>query len=106
MPMFAAEFEPAERDNRRRSPRKAAAMDAEMDRGGLTRALCRVLDISVHGARLQTYTSLRQGTNILLRFPKVGEVAARVVWATDFAAGCQFQTPLPPEAFEILAPLT
>ncbi|MEJ8630254.1 hypothetical protein P0F65_11155 [Sphingomonas sp. I4] len=35
-----------------------------------------------------------------------GEVAADVVWATDFAAGCQFQTPLAPEAFEILAPLT
>lgn len=104
--MFAAEFEPVELDNRRRSQRAATALDAEMDRRGLARALCRVLDISIHGARLQTYTSLRQGSDILLRFPKVGEVPARVVWATEFAAGCQFQTPLAPEAFAILAPLT
>ncbi|KTT71646.1 PilZ domain-containing protein [Sphingomonas sanguinis] len=104
--MFAAEFEPAEDTNRRRALRKAAALDTEMDRGGLSRALCRVLDISVHGARLQTYTSLRRGSDIWLRLPQVGEVAAHVVWATDFAAGCQFEKPLAPEAFEILAPLT
>jgi hypothetical protein len=103
--MFAAEFEPAHPDTRR-SPRATTALDADLDRGGLARALCRVLDISVQGARLQTYTSLSRGSRILLRLPQVGEVAADVVWATDFAAGCQFQTPLAPEAFEILAPLT
>lgn len=81
-------------------------MDTDMDRGGLARALCRVLDISIHGAKLQTYTALRRGSDIWLRLPQVGEVTARVVWATDFAAGCQFQTPLAPEAFEILAPMT
>ena len=40
-----------------------------------------------------------------LRLPKVGQVIARVVWATDFAAGCQFHTPLDQESFAILAPL-
>ena len=102
--MFAAEFEPAEFSGRRRSPRSSVNIDADMDRGGLARALCKVLDISIHGAKLQTYTALRRGSTIWLRLPQVGAVAARVVWATDFAAGCQFQTPLAPDAFESLAP--
>ncbi|WP_343527667.1 PilZ domain-containing protein [Sphingomonas sp.] len=103
--MFAAEFEPAEYPCRRRSAQTSVAIDADMDRGGLARALCRVLDISVHGARLQTYTALRRGSTIWLRLPKVGEVTARIIWATDFSAGCQFQTPLAPEAYESLPPL-
>lgn len=104
--MFAAEFEPAQIPTRRRSPRAAVARDAEADPGGLARALCRVLDISVHGVRLQTYTALHRGMNIWLRLPQVGQVSARVVWADDFAAGCRFQEPLAREAFEYLAPLT
>ena len=104
--MFAAEFEPAELANRRRAPRAAVALDTDMARGGLDRALCRVTDISVQGARLQTYTELKRGLKIWLRLPKVGEVTARIVWAKDFAAGCHFDTPLTREDFEYLAPLT
>ncbi|WP_322966160.1 PilZ domain-containing protein [Sphingomonas fuzhouensis] len=104
--MFAAEFEPAGFTNRRRSPRATTALDTDMGRGGLDRALCRVTDISIHGARLQTYTELRRGSKIWLRLPHVGEIEAKVVWAADFAAGCHFQTPLTRAAFEILAPLT
>ncbi|MET4896758.1 PilZ domain-containing protein [Sphingomonadaceae bacterium jetA1] len=100
--MFAAEFEPAEIPTRR----AARAADSEYDQGGLARALCRVLDISLHGVRLQTYTALHRGMNIWLRLPQVGQVSARVVWADDFAAGCQFQEPLAREDFEHLAPLT
>lgn len=104
--MFAAEFEPAEFANRRRSPRTATALETDLGRGGLDRALCRVTDISTTGARLQTYTELRRGLKIWLRLPHVGEVEAKIVWASDFSAGCHFQTPLTPEAFGILAPMT
>jgi len=104
--MFAAEFQPVEGSNRRRSARAAVALDTELARGGLDRALCRVTDISIHGARLQTYTELRRGTKIWLRLPHVGEIEAKIVWATDFAAGCHFQNPLTREAFDILAPMT
>ena len=101
--MFAAEFEPLEPPSRRRSRRAAVAVEAEYESDGMTRALCKVLDISAHGARLQTYTELQCGMTIGLRLPKIGQVIARVVWATDFAAGCQFHTPLDQESFAILA---
>lgn len=86
--MFAAEFEPAELANRRRAPRASVALDTDMARGGLDRALCRVTDISVQGARLQTYTELKRGLKIWLRLPKVGK------WRH---ASCGRRT-LPPDA--------
>lgn len=103
--MFAAEFEPAQLDGRRRSPRAPVSLDARIGRGGLDRALCRVVDLSIHGARLQTYSPMKLGSMIWLTLPIVGPVAAKVVWSDDFVAGCQFQDPLTPEMFESLLEL-
>ena len=99
---FAAEFEPAVGLGRRRSVRAPVSLDAKIGRGGLDRALCRVVDLSQHGARLQTYSSLRTGQDIWLTLPKVGHCAANIVWANDFEAGLQFHIPLTEEAFEML----
>ncbi|MBX9796393.1 PilZ domain-containing protein [Sphingomonas sp.] len=100
--MFAAEFEPAEPNGRRRSPRAPVSLDAKIGRGGLDRALCKVVDISRHGARLQTYSGLRSGSMIWLTLPVVGPVAANVVWADDFVCGCQFQDPIAEDQFNAL----
>ena len=82
--------------------RAPVSLDARIGRGGLDRALCKVTDLSTHGARLQTYSELRAGVMIWLALPKIGHVAARVVWADDFEAGLEFQDPLSAEDFEIL----
>ncbi|WP_188054954.1 MULTISPECIES: PilZ domain-containing protein [unclassified Sphingosinithalassobacter] len=100
--MFAAEVEPAEGLGRRRSSRAPVSLDARIGRGGLDRALCKVTDLSMHGARLQTYSALKAGSMVWLTLPNVGHCAARVVWADDFEAGCEFRNPLPVEAFEAL----
>ncbi len=99
--MFAAEFEPAVM-TRRRSPRAPVSLDARLGRGGLERALCKVVDLSMHGARLQTYSGLRQGATIWLTLPQVGPIAADVMWADDFLAGCQLHEPLAPAAYKRL----
>jgi hypothetical protein len=99
---FAAEFEPAESLGRRRTPRSPVSLDARVGRGGLDRALCRVTDLSINGARLQTYSELRPAAMMWLTLPGVGHCAARVVWAHDFEAGVEFHTPLRPEEFDIL----
>ncbi len=91
--MFAAEMEPAQLD-RRRSVRAPVSLDATLGRGGLGRALCKVVNVSVHGARLQTYTALKKGATIWLTLPHLGARAADIVWADDFAAGCAFREPL------------
>ena len=99
--MFAAEFEPAVID-RRRVPRAPVSLDARVGKGGLDRALCKVVDLSVQGARLQTYSAMRKGTTIWLTLPGLAPVAADVIWADDYLAGCQFREPLAAEVFEAL----
>jgi hypothetical protein len=104
--MFAAEFEPATLETRpeRRggAKRTPVSLDARMGRGGLARALCKVVDVSTHGARLQTFSALKRGMRIRLTLPKLGTVEADVTWADDFVAGCRFQAPLTVGQFEDL----
>ena len=100
--MFAAEFEPAVID-RRRVPRAPVSLDARVGKGGLDRALCRVVDLSIHGARLQTYSAMKKGSTIWLTLPGLAPVAADVVWSDDYVGGCQFREPLATHVFEGLA---
>ena len=100
--LFNAEYEPAETLGRRRVPRAPVSLDAKLGRGGLDRTLCKVTDLSVHGARIQTYSGLRRGSVIWLTLPQVGQVAATVRWADDFEAGCEFATPLDKDQFASL----
>ncbi len=102
MASFAAEFETAEVGGRRRSPRAPVSFDARLGRGGLGRALCKVVDLSLHGCRLQTYTAVKRGSTLWLNLPGAGPVAADVMWADDFAAGCQFREALTIETFDAL----
>jgi hypothetical protein len=92
--MFAAEFELADRTDRRRSVRAPVSFDSKVGRGGLGRALCKVIHLTAHGARLQTYTGLQRGSSIWLTLPAIGYVVADVIWSDDFIAGCEFHTPL------------
>ena len=98
--MFAAEFEPAISEGRRRSIRAPVSLDAQI--GKAARTLCKVVDLSIHGARLQTYSALKRGSSIWLTLPHIGQVVADVMWADDFVAGCEFQIPLTPDIFDIV----
>ena len=100
--MFAAEFEPAVLDNRRRSVRAPVSLDARVGRGGLGRTLCKVVDLSVHGCRVQSYSEMEKGGTIWLTLPGLAPIAADVIWAEDFVAGCQFRAALTTEQFEVL----
>ncbi len=101
--MFAAEFEPADTNGRRRSPRAPVVLDAHIGKGA--RTLCKVVDISIHGARLQTYSALIKDSTIWLTLPGAGSIAADVKWADDYAAGCQFKQPLDTAIFDRLVEL-
>ena len=103
--MIAAEIEPALPVVRRRSQREAVSIDARIGRNGLERALCRVVDLSLHGARLQIYSALKRGARMSLTLPIIGPRVATIVWSDDFLAGCQFDESLGEEEFETLLDL-
>jgi hypothetical protein len=100
--LFAAELEPAQAPTRRRVPRAPVSLDAKVGRGGLDRTLCKVTDLSVQGARLQTYSALRKGAMIWLTLPGVGPRIAHVRWADEYEAGCEFEEPLSHEQYGTL----
>ena len=103
--MFAAEFEPAEVTGHRSTSRAPVSINARVGRGGFYRTLCKVTDLSMHGARLQTYSARRKGDTIWLTLPLIGQIAATVMWADDYEAGCRFGHPLDADAYETLAAL-
>jgi hypothetical protein len=103
--MLAAEIEPAFPAGRRRSTRASTSIDTDIERDGLDRALCRIVDLSLHGARLQTYSPLTRGATMWLTLPRLGTRAATIVWSSDFLAGCQFLESLTDDEFEQLLDL-
>lgn len=103
--MLAAEIEPAFAAGRRRSLREPVALDTDIERDGLERALCRLADLSLHGVRVQTYSPLKRGATMWLTLPQLGIRAVTVVWVNDFLAGCQIFEPLAQDEFDQLLDL-
>ena len=96
--MFGAEFEQDGPKRRRDVRRTGLALDADVlgaAESRLGRAVCKVVDLSATGARLQTYLTLRPGAWITLIIPGCDLISAQVVWSREFVAGCQFKRPLP-----------
>ena len=100
--LVEAETESAQPVGRRRSARAAVSLDARLVCAGFDRALCKVTDISIHGARLEIRSPLRAGSLVWLTLPEMGHRSARVVWATDSEAGCEFMLPLTGKALKAL----
>jgi hypothetical protein len=92
--MFSSEVTVVDRP-RRREERLPADIRARYGTGGMPeRALCRIVDVTKRGARLEVYCDLPLSSSITLTLPHTGTVRARVVWSNDFEAGCQFDEPL------------
>jgi hypothetical protein len=103
--LFAAEYEPAIVGPNRNKRRAPVSLNARVGQGGLDRTLCKVVDLSPDGARLQAYSEMRQGSMIWLTLPLIGQVAALIKWARDFEAGCQFREPLDAAQFDEMVAL-
>lgn len=101
-PSFSAEFEPVFPSTHRKSRRAPVSFDARVGRGGLDRALCRVTDLSLHGARLITYSLLKRGQEIWLTLPEVGPRLARVMRVDEFEAGVEFEQAITEDDFDNL----
>ena len=92
--MFSSEVTVVGR-SRRAEERLPADIRARYGTHGMPeRALCRVVDMTKRGARLEVYCDLPPSSMITLRLPNMDTVRARVMWSNDFEAGCQFLEPL------------
>ncbi len=85
---------------RRHEERLPVDLRARYGHAGMpTRTLCRVADITRHGARLTIFCDLPPDTIITLALPSAGVIRARVMWSNDIEAGCAFEAPLSQASF-------
>ena len=92
--MISSEVSVVER-SRRSEVRLPADIRSRYGTGGVPeRALCRILDMTTRGARLEVYCDLPPATVITLKLPYTGTVRAKIMWSKDFEAGCRFLEPI------------
>ena len=79
------------------------ALDATVQfRAGARKALVKVLDLTLHGAKLSAVHLVHAGDCFFLKLGTLEPLEARVVWSTTFEIGCEFVTPLHPVILERL----
>lgn len=101
--MFSSEVQVRDNACRRALPRSVSAFDTHMRRtAAAPRSPCRIIDISVGGARLRLYQDLAPDTSIRISLPGKGLVDAHIVWADGREAGCRFDRPLDPAIVAVL----
>jgi hypothetical protein len=64
--------------------------------------LATVRDLSPSGFMLDRNSSVEVGTLLLLQFPGLNSVVARVIWLNDILVGCEFERPLSAEEMATL----
>lgn len=94
--MFSSEVVLRGEKCRREAKRHIAGFDSQIGlaAGTTARSPCRIIDISISGARLRLYQDLPPDTSIRLSLPGKGLVDAHIVWADGREAGCRFDRPL------------
>ena len=101
--MFSSEVLVREGRCRRLAARTATTLNTDLrGPGGATRSPCRIIDISISGARLRLYQEFAPDTSIRIALPGKGLVDAHIVWADGREAGCRFDRPLDAASVEML----
>jgi PilZ domain len=98
---ISAEFEPAPWSGRR-AARARVRIEAGLQRDGMGRAICRVLDLTRHGARLIAYIEITPGARLWLTLRGHPPRVATVRWSDGYEAGCEFERPLDPDTYRAL----
>ncbi|MEG3145786.1 PilZ domain-containing protein [Sphingomonas sp. RT2P30] len=98
VPQGDASFAP---NDARREDRSPVVVPGRINDLG-ARSLCRVADLSVSGARLQTHACLTVGSPVMVTLPGQKPRPATIVWADGFIAGCEFATPLAQDLLDLL----
>lgn len=98
--MVSAEYQQVDLSQRRKARRTQVAADAKVSGDMLGSALCKIVDISTHGSRIETYSELSPNADICLRIPPNILVDAKVVWTNGYVSGCQFLKPIAEDLLE------
>jgi len=79
---------------RRRAPRAALRLNASIREPGRSRMGARVIDISIHGCRIEVMSGFSTDTWLLLSIAGLETQYCRVAWNCHEFVGVEFATPL------------
>jgi hypothetical protein len=85
---------PEGQPERRRATRTALRLDASVREPGRSRVAARLIDISVHGCRIEVTPGVSADNWLLLTITGLETQYCRVVWSCHEFAGVEFATPL------------
>jgi hypothetical protein len=80
-------------DEKRQSARQKLHSDVWVDIGGLTPILCKILDISYHGARLRARGDAALPDTVFVCIGASGR-SAKVMWRSGAEYGVEFENPV------------
>jgi hypothetical protein len=92
--MSDSDIGPEGHSERRRAPRSALRLDASVREPGRSRVAARLLDISIHGCRIEVTPGVSSDSWLLLTIAGLETQYCRVVWSCHEFAGVEFATPL------------
>ncbi len=92
--MSDSDVRPDDQPERRRAPRTALRLNASIREPGRSRSGARVIDISVHGCRIESLPGATVDSWVLLTIAGLESQYCRVIWACHEFAGVEFATPL------------
>ena len=95
--MFSIELLVKPKENRR-SPRMAVDMPGRLTSTENWRTVCHVVDISRHGAKLSTFSTLQKGMIVWLNLPGQPARKGEIIWSDEYSAACKFMIPLDDDA--------
>jgi hypothetical protein len=92
--MSDSDVRPDGQPERRRAERTGIRLNASIREPGRSRTGARVIDISIHGCRIETLPGATADSWILLSIAGLETQYCRVVWSCHEFAGVEFATPL------------
>lgn len=92
--MSDSDSRPEGQAERRRAQRNALHLDASVREPGRSRVAARLIDISVHGCRIEVTPGVSPESWLLLTIAGLETQYCRVVWSCHEFAGVEFATPL------------
>ena len=100
--MSDSDVRPDGQAERRRAPRTGLRLDASVREPGRSRVAARLIDLSIHGCRIEVTPGVSADSWLLLTIDGLETQYCRVVWSCHEFAGVEFATPLAEPVLEQL----
>jgi hypothetical protein len=90
----------------RQAERRIVNLAARLREIGAAMADAEIQNLSTDGFMAETEAAIAPGAQVWLKLQGIEPQKARVVWAEEGKAGCEFETPLHPATLELLVALS